>query len=103
MTEYVLTFLAGMAVGVGGLLAHQYSVRQAVGREQYRARRQYDVLARENDDLRVQVQDLQRCQDSRDSYRQGMADGIQRGRNQSNLEVLEGTLGRNARVGSARR
>lgn len=97
MTAYIITFIVGMLLGAGTVLTHQNLVKRAVAKEQNRARRSYNAMAEENDALRGQINELLRCQDSRDSYRQGVEDGKRKGQNMSHLEVLQGTLEGNGR------
>lgn len=97
MMTYILTFFAGMTVGVTTLLLHQYSVKRAVNAEMQKARNRYNMISDENDRLRGRINELTRDRTNSSSYRQGLEDGVKRGKDMQKWEVLESTLSGNGK------
>lgn len=98
MAELIIAFAAGAVAGILALLWHQRSVNEAVRREQSRAAIEQRRLAEQNRRLHEDMDALQRCMDSRDSYRQGVQDGEQRQQHKDNVTRFADSLERNGRA-----
>lgn len=85
MADLIIAFAAGAISGILALLWHQRSVTQAVNAEKRRGRAENNQLADENRQLREDIDALQRCRDSRDSYWQGVEDGKQQQQHKDNV------------------
>lgn len=104
MLSYILTAAGGLAAGVGLTLAHQWSVRRAVGRERLAQTRAADRLRAENRRLREDLQAYELSSEAARARAQGKVIGIKEGRNMSQAEQLvramEGNEGRrDVRIG----
>lgn len=96
-TECILAFLIGAVCGIICLLWHQRSVQQATRAAERKADIEKNRLSRECDRLREDLDAMQRCMDSRDSYRQGKQDGERQQQCKDNVTRLSESLERGGR------
>lgn len=106
MIQYLAAFGGGVAIGVGLLLAHQYSVKRAVRIEQTKAKREADKLHGHIERLQEDCRALELSAETARARAAGKIVGIQEGRNMSQAEKLvrelEGNGGqRTVQVGGA--
>ena len=108
MIGTIAAFAGGIAVGVGLLLAHQWSVRRALRQEKARARRDVDKLLGENARLREDIAAYELSSEAARAREQGKIVGLREGMNQSNYsrfaQSLQGESGkRSVQIGGAGR